>query len=183
MRPSIPIPEHRLVELKDFRKNKWPGFEFQRFLCVWLRIEQGLSTKEIARVLNWNANTIRITQRDFIARGTKALIEERRGGRRRQLMTIEDEKSFLAGFQGAASSASILVVNEIKAALEKQLGRTVHKTTVYRLLQRHGWRKVVPRPSIPSKMRRPLMPSKKGLLRQGKANRYKGPALAGHVSG
>jgi putative transposase len=35
---------------------------------VWLRVEQGLSTKEIACVLGRNVNTIRITQRDFIAR-------------------------------------------------------------------------------------------------------------------
>jgi len=162
MRPSIPIPEHRLAELKDFRKKKWPGFEFQRFLCVWLRIEQGLSTKEIARVLNWNVNTVRITQRDFIARGTKALVDERRGGRRRQLMTIEDEKSFLAAFQDAASSAAMLVVSEIKAALEKQLGRTVHKTTVYRLLRRHGWRKVAPRPKHPKQNEEAVDAFKKG---------------------
>ena len=149
MRPSTPIPEHRLVELKDFRKSKWPGFEFQRFLCVWLRVEQGLSTKEIARVLGWNVNTIRITQRDFIARGSKAFVEEKRGGRRRQLMTEAEEKLFLAAFKNAASSAAMLVVNEIKVAFEKQLGHTVHKTTVYRLLRRHGWRKIVPRPKHP----------------------------------
>ena len=149
MRPSIPIPEHRLAELKNFRKSKWPGFEFQRFLCIWLRAEQGLSTKEIARVLNWSVNTIRITQRDFIVRGTKALVDERRGGRRRQLMSVEDEKHFLAAFLDAAGNGSMLVVNEIKTALEKQLGRTVHKTTVYRLLHRHGWRKVAPRPKHP----------------------------------
>jgi len=149
MRPPIPIPEHRLAELRDFRKSKWPGFEFQRFLCVWLRVEQGLSTKEIARVLGWNVNTIRITQRDFIARGSKAFVEEKRGGRRRQLMTIEEEKRFLAAFEDLASSAAMLVVNEIKAALEKRLGHAVHKTTVYRLLRRHEWRKVMPRPKHP----------------------------------
>ena len=141
MRPSTPIPEYRLAELQNFRKNKWPGFEFQRFLCVWLRVEQGLSTKEIARVLGWNANTIRITQRDFIAHGPKAFVENKRGGRRRQLMTIEEEKLFLASFADIADNASMLVANAIKAALEKLLGRTVHKTTVYRLLRRHGWRK------------------------------------------
>jgi len=162
MRPSIPIPEHRLAELKDFRKSKWPGFEFQRFLCVWLRIEQGLSTKEIAHVLNWSANTIRITQRDFIARGTEALVDERRGGRRRQLMSEEEEKSFLAAFQDVAGSGSMLVASEIQAALEKQLGHAVHKTTVYRLLQRHGWRKVAPRPKHPKQNEEAIDASKKG---------------------
>jgi len=162
MRPSTPIPEYRLVELQNFRKSKWSGFEFQRFLCVWLRVEQGLSTKEIARVLGWNANTIRITQRDFIARGPKAFVEEKRGGRRRQLMTIEEEKRFLATFEELASSASMLVVNEIKTALEKQLGHTVHKTTIYRLLQRHGWRKIAPRSKHPKQNKEAVEAFKKG---------------------
>jgi len=68
-------------------------------------------------------------------------------------MSIEDEKRFLATFQDVAGSASMLVVNEIKAALEAQLGHTVHQTTVYRLLRRHGWRKVVPRPKHPQEKR------------------------------
>ncbi len=162
MRPPKPIPEYRLVELKNFRKNKWPGFEFQRFLCVWLRVEQCLSTQEIARVLGWNVNTVRITQRDFIARGSKAFIEEKRGGRHRQLMTVEEEKQFLETFKAAAEDASMLVINEVKAALEKQLGQTVHKTTVYRLLQRHGWRKLVPRPKHPKQDKEAADAFKKG---------------------
>jgi len=167
MRPSIPIPEHRLGELQNFRKSKWPGFEFQRFLCVWLRVEQGLSTKEIARVLGWNVNTIRITQRDFIARGPKAFVEVQRGGRRRQLMTIEEEKHFLATFKELASSASMLVANEIHAALEKRLGHKVHKTTVYRLLRRHGWRKIAPRSKHPKHNEEASDAFKKGALPTG----------------
>jgi hypothetical protein len=32
---------------------------------------------------------------------------------------------------------------------EQALGRKVPKSTVYRMLARHGWRKVVPRPRHP----------------------------------
>jgi transposase len=149
MRPATPIPAARLLELKEFRKNKWPGFEFQRFLCVWLRAEQNLSTKEIANILNWNINTVRFTQKDFIDRGSQALVEEKRGGRRRQLMTIEEEKIFLSSFEKKACEGSMLVVAEIHEALEKHLGRKVHKSTIYRLLQRHKWRKIEPRPKHP----------------------------------
>jgi hypothetical protein len=42
MRPPISIPEERQAELRAFRKRKWVGNELQRFLCVWLRVEQGL---------------------------------------------------------------------------------------------------------------------------------------------
>jgi len=167
MRPPIPIPEHRVIELKEYRKKKWSGFEFQRFLCVWLRVEQGLSSQEIARALNWNVNSVRITQREFIVEGISALIEKKRGGRRRQLMSIEEERLFLGSFKDFANNASMLVANEIKAALEKRLGIPVHKTTIYRLLRRHGWRKIVPRPKHPKQNKEAVEAFKKGALQIG----------------
>jgi len=33
MRSPIPIPENRILELMEFGKKKWPGFEFFGF-CV-----------------------------------------------------------------------------------------------------------------------------------------------------
>ena len=77
-------------------------------------------------------------------------------------MTYEEEAEFLSAFAEGAQSGSILVVNEIKAALEKRLGRQVHKTTAYRILHRHNWRKVVPRPSHPKRSKEAVEAFKKG---------------------
>ncbi len=67
------------------------------------------------------------------------------GGRRRAYLTFEEEKEFLSGFFEVASRGGILVVSEVRTALEKRLGHKVAETTVYRMLERHGWRKIVPR--------------------------------------
>ena len=40
-------------------------------------------------------------------------------------------------------------ISRVKAAYEQILGRKVPKSTVYRMLARHGWRKVMPRPRHP----------------------------------
>jgi transposase len=149
MAAQIPIPKKRLLELKKFREAKVSGLDLRHFLCVWLRAEQGLNALEIARAVGCHEVTVRIVQRDFITRGTEAFGGDKRGGRRRCLMTLEEEKDFLDGFVEAASEASLLVVNEIKLALEEKLGRKVHKTTVYRMMKRHKWRKIKPRPSHP----------------------------------
>ncbi|HWT77434.1 MAG TPA: winged helix-turn-helix domain-containing protein [Candidatus Methylomirabilis sp.] len=66
------------------------------------------------------------------------------GGRRRALMAIEDEKAFLAPWVEQARSAGVLVVSPLRAALAEKLGRKVAPSVVYRLLARHGWRKVAP---------------------------------------
>ena len=66
------------------------------------------------------------------------------GGRRRALMTMEEEKAFLAPWAEQARSAGVLVVSPLRAELAEKLGRKVAPSVVYRLLARQGWRKVAP---------------------------------------
>jgi Winged helix-turn helix len=44
-----------------------------------------------------------------------------------------------------------LTVRDIRAELERMLGHTVAKSTIYRMLKRHQWRKLVPRPQHPNR--------------------------------
>jgi transposase len=71
------------------------------------------------------------------------------GGRRRENMTVAQEAAFLKPFFAVASVGGILVVSQIKVALELHLGRRVALASVYNLLHRHGWRKLVPDKSHP----------------------------------
>ena len=59
-------------------------------------------------------------------------------------MTIEDEQKFLSQWQMQAEIGGVLTVPPIHAALVKRLGRDIPMSTTYRLLARHGWRKVQP---------------------------------------
>jgi len=65
-----------------------------------------------------------------------------RGGRRRENLTREQEAEFLLPFLEKAESGGILIITEIKVALEKRLERQVALASVYNLLHRHGWRKL-----------------------------------------
>jgi transposase len=66
------------------------------------------------------------------------------GGRRNFWMTPEEEKEFLAPWMEAAANGSLVVVSPIRAALSQRLGKVVKASVVYRMLARHGWRKVAP---------------------------------------
>ena len=45
-----------------------------------------------------------------------------------------------AQFMDSAMTGLITTVTKIKRAYEAQIGRKVHQTTIYRLLDRHEWR-------------------------------------------
>lgn len=66
------------------------------------------------------------------------------GGRRRQSLTIDQEVEFLSQWTEKAEHGGVLVVPPIHEALEKRLGRKICASTVYRMLARHGWRKLAP---------------------------------------
>lgn len=66
------------------------------------------------------------------------------GGRRRQSMSVEEEREFLQPWVELSADGSMLVIGPLRAALAQRLGRPVTHSVVYRLLARHGWRKVAP---------------------------------------
>jgi transposase len=74
----------------------------------------------------------------------KAVAKESWGGRRRQHLTLQEEAEFLEPWIAKAEKGGVLVVPPIHAALQDRLKRPVAASTVYRMLARHGWRKVEP---------------------------------------
>ena len=71
------------------------------------------------------------------------------GGRKRENLSLQEEREFLAPFLEQAASGGVLVVGQVKAALDKRLGREVALASVYNLLHRHNWRKLAPDTSHP----------------------------------
>jgi len=92
---------------------------------------------------------VRVMHSQYAKDGDAFFDVTRRGGRHRQNMSEAQESMFLAPFFDRAVTGGILVVSEIKQAYEAVLGHEVAESTVYRMLARHGWRKISPRPRHP----------------------------------
>jgi len=111
---------------------------------VILPTEQGMSIKDTASLLGRSSRWVSHVRKSFIEKGIST-VSENFGGRRTANMTTAEEAAFLGLFKDKAKSGGILVVSEIHAELEKVLSREVHRSGVYKLLHRHGWRKLAPR--------------------------------------
>jgi hypothetical protein len=66
-------------------------------------------------------------------------------------MTLAEEKALLARFAKMAGAGEMLNIHDLKAAYEKAIGHVTSDSTVYNLLHRHGWRKLMPRPFHPKR--------------------------------
>ncbi len=49
-----------------------------------------------------------------------------------------------APFWKLAKLRELTTTREIQQAYEQKVGHDVHETTIYRLIARHGWRKLLP---------------------------------------
>lgn len=71
------------------------------------------------------------------------------GGRLRENLTLEEEKSLLEPFKKEGGEGGILDVKVIHEAYQKAIGKKIALSTTYRMLERHHWRKIMPRPRHP----------------------------------
>jgi len=119
--------------------------EFRQALAVLLPAELNASLELTARLLGVGRATVPRLQSGF-RRRSDANDSGRKGwgGRRRTLMSEEEEREFLLPWTERALAGGVLVLSPIRAALSQRLGRKVATSVVYRFLERHGWRKVAP---------------------------------------
>ncbi len=108
--------------------------------------------------------------------GVGAVETPGKGGRRHQYLRREEEEQFLAPFFARAEAGEIATVQEIWQAFEARVGHPVDDSTIYRLLDRHGWRKLMPRPRHPQADPQAQEQFKKTLKRRLKRQSQRGQA-------
>ena len=138
-----------VARLADRLKRASSHAEYQRIQCVLIRATLGSSATEIARLLGWSTATVHVLHSRWAREGDAVFDVRARGGRHHQYLSPEQEAELLAPFVAHANAGGMLAVAEIQRAYQERSGKPVAPSTIYRLLQRHGWRKVVPRPRHP----------------------------------
>ena len=138
-----------VARLAERLKQAGSHAECQRIQCVLIRATLGSSAAQIAQLLGWSKHTVHVLNSRW-AKESDAIFDLRgRGGRRRQQLSPEQEQDLLARFVERAQAGGMSTVTEIQLPYREQVGKAVAPPTVYRLLDRHGWRNVVPRPMHP----------------------------------
>lgn len=118
--------------------------EFRCAQAVLLPAVANSTLEQTALLLGVGRATVPRLQARFRAMESGAAPGRQWGGRRRALMSVEQEQRFLAPWVEQAKRGEMLVVSPLRAALAQELGRRVSASVVYRMLARHGWRKVAP---------------------------------------
>jgi transposase len=152
MRPPKALPEGTTRHLQTLLKQARRSDERTRIQAVLMRAAFSLTPGQIATATGLSLNSVRQLHSRFLREGDLCLIgRPGRGGRRRELLPREQQKAFLARYEADAAKGLVLSVAQIKHDYETELGHAVSPASIYRMMERIGWRKVVPRPFNPKK--------------------------------
>lgn len=134
--------KEKLHEAKD-------RVHFRRWLIVYNALIAPRKACDIADLLAVSTSLVHKVIFLYTREGAKALDVPGPGGRYHEYLSTQEEQAFLAPFLPVQKPVNWqpprTFIRRLKNVSESQFMRT----TVYRLLERHGWRKLMPRPPHP----------------------------------
>lgn len=133
-----PTGHEVLGQAKALAKGAASVIELKQALTVLLPLEAGLSIAKTAEILGVSSTWACQMRRRFIQRSGLEASVGARGGRRRQLLTLEQEQAFVQEQLASLKAGESLNLGRVRAALESRIGRPVALSTVYALWRRHA---------------------------------------------
>jgi transposase len=147
MRPPASIkPWLSIEDLQIWVREAPDKFSYQRPLAIWLTQVGGLAAHPVAEFLCASKQAVWLWISQYNRQGPEGLDRQGRGGRRWAYLSLAEEQALLKNWQERAARGEVLTAKQLHACLQKAAERTISLGYVYRLLHRHGWRKLGPRP-------------------------------------
>ncbi len=145
------IRRQEIKEIEAARKEN-RNKNVDRRLRVLMLHAKGKGRAEIAKETEYSVTYISIIVAKYVDLGIEAVTGNHYRGNHRN-MDIESETSLIDSFKKKAEAGQIIEVSEIKAAYEAAIGRSLdtNRGQIYNVLERQGWRKVMPRSKHPNK--------------------------------
>ena len=145
-KPSSLSPWFTVEQLVAWVKEAPDKTAYQRRLAIWLTHAGPFAAHRVADLLAVSTQAVWKWVSEYNTLGPTGLDRKGRGGRRWGLMSLDEERAFLAEHLSEAESGNLLTAKQLASALAKKLGQEVSIDYIYGLLHRHEWRKLTPRP-------------------------------------
>jgi transposase len=144
---------------------------YRRLLALQMR-GQGKTNKEVSEILGFSETYASKLVAKYKAGGMDAILVDKRTSNNKR-MSYEEEAKFLEQFVELAEAGQIVTVSIILQRFEEVTGKASNTSTIYKLLKRHGWRKVQPRPRHPGKASEEEIASSKKLTKNSSSSYWK----------
>lgn len=135
-----------LADARAFRDNAKTAEDLRLALAVLLPLEQGLSLKKTAHIIGRSVSATCSMRTRFgrVIDGIEAVPQHKQQLRNRAHADLIREAQVLDEVLANASAGGVVIIPRLKPAIEAKLGKSIALSGIYRMLARHGWRKLAP---------------------------------------
>ncbi len=136
--------------IKEMMKTANKVSDFKRLQIIYLVLTYQVDADYLADITGYSKSNIYSIVQQYNHQREDISVKEK-GGRRRSLLSIENERKLMKGLEDQAMKGQILTYRDIKITTEKAVGKTVSDDYIWDLFKRNGWTKHSPRPHHPKK--------------------------------
>lgn len=147
---ALEVDAEEVKQLMNGTKNKE---EFRRYQSIYLRVSEKMPASLIAKITGLSESHVHRVHSQCKKKGLGAISSGKKGGRYRSYLSIEQERKMLEEIEQKAIIGGVVEISKVHKIFEETVGSKVALYTAYRLLHRHGWRKIVPRPYHPKQQK------------------------------
>jgi len=122
---------------------------YRHRLAIWLTHIGPFHAQRVADLLQISVQAVWLWLNQYNKQGPEGIEREGRGGRRWCFLSWSEEQELLQSFYLRAGKGEIINAKKIHKDTCEKLKKEVSIDYIYRLLHRHGWRKIGPRPRHP----------------------------------
>ena len=135
-----------LGDARAFRDNAKTAEDLRLALAVLLPLEQGLSIKQTADIIGRSVSVTCSMRTRFgrVIEGMQAVPQHKQQLRNRAHVDLMVEAQVLDEVLVNAATGGVVIIPRLKPAIEAKLGKSMALSGIYRMLARHGWRKLAP---------------------------------------
>lgn len=141
--------KEQINEIFEAEKNSSKKYETKRIMILRLVAVDNLKSKDVSKIVGYNKATIDNIISKYFKNGLESMIGENRKGGNKRYLSEEETEELLQPFEEQAENGHMLIASEIKKAYEEKVGKEVPNSTIYRMLARQNWRKIMPRSEHP----------------------------------
>jgi len=150
MRTGHQFTEDQKDEVLESLRTTQDAKLYKKLEILRLRMD-GYSNSQVAEITKYSASRVSALVCIYANKGITYFEKEHRNGGNRRNMSYDEEAALLCEFKEAAKDGTVISVSDIEVAYKKQCGHNIGSGQIYRVLKRHGWRRIMPRSKHPQK--------------------------------
>jgi transposase len=125
--------------------------DYKRWQIIYFVSSYAVDAEYLADVTGYSKASVYSIVQQYNSSKKKDVTSKQKGGRRRSLLSLDDERQLMISLEDKALQGQILSARDIKKIVEQRVNKSVSDDYIWDLFKRNGWTKHSPRPQHPKK--------------------------------